>query len=76
MNTDFYLLHVPCIEKLISAVAEEARPYLFNTNEPFNFNFTLIVFEKDVSITPNLTNPESAPEYLKLVFLVILEKET
>ena len=37
------------IETLISAVAEETRLYLFNANEPFNFNLVLMVIEKDVS---------------------------
>ena len=31
------------------AVTEETRLYLFNTYEQFNFNFVLLVIEKDVS---------------------------
>ena len=34
---------------LISAAAEETEPYLFNANETFNFNFVLMVIEKDIS---------------------------
>ena len=34
---------------LISTVTEETRLYLFNTYEPFNFNFVLLVIEEDVS---------------------------
>ena len=37
---------------LISVVAEETRPYLLNllnAYEPFNFNFALLVIERDVS---------------------------
>ena len=34
---------------LISAAAEETGLYLFNANETFNFNFVLMVIEKDIS---------------------------
>ena len=34
---------------VVSAAADETRLYLFNANEPFNFNFVLMVIEKDVS---------------------------
>ena len=34
---------------LTSVVTEETRPYLFNLFEPFNFNFVLLVIEKDIS---------------------------
>ena len=33
---------------------------MFDAYELFNFNFVLLVIEKDVVITTNLTNPESA----------------
>ena len=36
-------------------VTEEARRYLPNAYEPFNFDFVLLVIEKDV-ITTNLLN--------------------
>ena len=51
------------IETLISAVAEVTRLYLFKANEPFNFNFVLIVIEKDTLVnTTNLTSPKSASD--------------
>ena len=34
---------------LDSVVTEETRRYLYNAHEPFNFNFELLVIEKDVS---------------------------
>ena len=36
------------METLISAVAEETRLYL-NENEALNFNFVLLVIEKEIS---------------------------
>ena len=42
-------LHIPWIKTLISTVAKETRLYLFNANEPFNFDFLLMVIQKDVS---------------------------
>ena len=42
---------------LISVVAEETRPNLFNAYEPFNFNFVLLVVERDVSYHDLLDKP-------------------
>ena len=42
-------MHILWIELLISAVTEEARLYLFKAYEPFNFNFLLLIIEKDVN---------------------------
>ena len=47
---------------LIPAATEETRLYLFNAYELFSFNFVLLVSEKTLVITSNLTNPESASE--------------
>ena len=33
----------------MSALVKETILYLFNANEPFNFNFVFIVIEKDIS---------------------------
>ena len=41
-------------------VTEGTRLYLFNTYEPFNSNFVLLVNEKTLVTAANLTNPESA----------------
>ena len=48
------------METLISAVTEKTRLYLFNAYEPFNFNFLLLVIEKTLVVTTNLSKPESA----------------
>ena len=48
---------------LISADTEENRIFLFDAYEPFNFNFVLVVIEKDAPlIRTNLTNPESVSD--------------
>ena len=47
------------MEMLISIVTE-TRLYLLNAYEPFSFNFMLLVVEKTLVSTTNLTNPESA----------------
>ena len=62
MKASFHVFPVLCTETFISAVNEQARRYLFNAYEPFNFDFELLVVEKDVVITTNLTNPESLPD--------------
>ena len=49
LKVGFHDLHVLWIETLISAVTEETRRYLFNIYEPFNFDFELLIVEKDVS---------------------------
>ena len=47
---------------LISVVAEETRPNLFNAYEPFNFNLCCLLLKKTLVITTYLTNPESTSE--------------
>ena len=37
------------METLISAATEKTRNYLLNTYEPSNFDFVLLVVEKDVN---------------------------
>ena len=44
---------------LISVVIEETKLYLFNAYELFSLNFVLLVIERTLVITTNLTNPES-----------------
>ena len=41
---------------------EETRLYLFHAYELSSFNFVLLVMEKTLVITTNLTNPEFASE--------------
>ena len=43
---------------------EGTRRYLLNAYEPFNFDFVLLIVEKTLVITTNLTNPEPAPAQL------------
>ena len=38
------------MKTLVSGVAEESRFDIFNKYEPFNFNFVLLLIEKDVSL--------------------------
>ena len=49
VKVGFHILQITWIETLISEVAEETRLYLFNKNESLNFNFVMMVIEKDVS---------------------------
>ena len=48
-KADFHVLYILWTETLISAVNEETRLYLFIAYEPFNFNFVILVIQKDVS---------------------------
>ena len=49
VKAGFHVFYILWIEKLISAVTEETRLYLFHAYELSSCNFVLLVIEKDVS---------------------------
>ena len=48
-------MHILRKETLISAVTEEIRRYMAKVQEPFNFDFVLLVVEKDTTDTSDTT---------------------